>query len=314
LAVLDIPALQDKDDALIYYTAMSGSTKVWKGGELQRSLDGGENWSAIGEVTTDVTMGKLTVAMTAATAEYTDTTNTVTVQLFNSDNDLVAYNDTTFNQEQGAIAVQLADGSWEVMQYRDAVDNGNGLHTLSYLKRGRLTTEPGAHAVGALFVQLSKYLVKNTAESAYLGGTMMHRAVSYDTSVEDATIVSAVYVGRSQLEWSPASAAAEYDGTYVHVHDIVPRDRFGTEVNPIESVNFTGYRITLSDGTNTVTDDISTGSSGYVTVSPLTDVTTVTVAGLNKITGPGATLELTPTVVAAGSLTPEAIVNAGGAT
>lgn len=307
LAVLDIPALQDADDSLLYYTAMSGSTKVWRGGELQRSLDGGENWNAIGQVTTDVTMGKLTVAMTATDAAYTDTTNTVTVQLFDSDNDLVAYNDTTFNQEQGAIAVQLADGSWEVMQYRDAVDNGNGLHTLSYLKRGRLTTTPGAHAVGALFVELSQYLVKNAAEAAYLGGTMKHRGVSYDTSSEDATVVTNTYIGRSQLEWAPASAMVSYDGSTLAVTDIVPRYRFGTEVNPIRSVNMTGFRITTNDGTTVDT----TSTTAYITMSPVP--TSVTIQALNKITGPGAALIVTDIEsVTSGTNIPEAVINAGG--
>lgn len=311
LAVMDIPALSDSDDALVYYTAMSGSTSVWSGAQLQRSLDDGASWTPIGDVSTDVTMGRLTVAMTSADRAYTDTTNTITVQLFDSANDLVAYSDTTFLQEQGAIAVQLGDGTWEVMQYRDSVDGGSGLWTLSYLQRGRLDTVAGAHAVGALFVLLADAIVKNAAQTAWLGGVVKHRAISYSTSAEDATVITNTYVGRSQLEWSPASAAADYDGTYVYIHDIVPRHRFGTEVSPIASVNFQGYRVTITDSTHTVTSDLLTGSA-HILSAPIVTPTGIMVAALNKITGPGGALTVTPNAVTAGSLTPVAIVNAGG--
>lgn len=312
LAVLDIPALIDSDDQLCYYTAMSGSTSIWHGGQLQRSLDDGATWTPIGEVTTDVTMGRLTVAMTDAAAEYTDTTNSVTVQLFDSSNDLLAYSDTTFLQEQGGIALQLADGTWEVLQYRDAVDGGNGLWTLSYLQRGRLNTVAGSHAVGALFVLLADAIVKNVAQTAWLGGVIQHRAVSYSTSAEDADVVSITYAGRSQMEWSPASASAEFDGTYVYVFDIVPRHRFGTEVNPIASVNFEGFRVTITDATHTVTADIPAGDAAHILSAPIVTPTNITVAALNKLTGPGQVLAVAPISVPAGSLTPTAVVNAGG--
>lgn len=314
LAVMDIPALQDTDDELCYYTAISGSTATWRGAQLQRSLDGGASWTVISEVITDVTMGRLTVAMTAEARTYTDTTNTITVQLFDPANDLVGYSDVTFLQEQGAVAIELADGTYEVLQYRDATDGGNGLWTLSYLQRGRLNTVAGSHAIGSLFVLLADAVAKQSAQTAWLGGTMKHRAVSYSTSAEDADIVTNVYAGRSQLEWSPASASAEYDGTFVYVHDIHPRHRFGTELNPIASANFQGFRVTIVDGSNSLTADILFGDSAHITSAPIVVPTSVSVQALNKYTGAGEALFIIPVAVTAGSLTPVAIVNAGGAT
>lgn len=313
LAVLDIPPLTDADDVLGYYTAMSGSTNVWSGGQVQLSLDGGSSWTAIGEFTTDTTMGRLTVAMTAADAGYTDTTNTVTVQLFDSANELHAQTDTSFLAQGGAVAVQLADGSWELMQYRDVLDNGSGSWTLSYLQRGRKNTVAGDHDVGSLFLLIDTTLEKDQGQVAWLGTTLEHRGVSYGTSSEDADIVSTTYVGRSQLEWSPASATAQFDGTYVSVDNIVPRHHLGSELNPIASVNFQGFRVTITDGTHTATSD-TTSSSAFVDMTTLTgDPTSVTVQALNKLTGAGQSLIITDIEeVAAGSLTPEAVINAGG--
>lgn len=314
LAVLDIAALQDTDDALYYYTAISGATSTWKGAELQRSLDGGSSWVPVGQVTTDVTMGRLTVAMTTALREFTDTTNTVTVQLFDPANDLVAYSDTAFLQEQGAIAIQAADGSWEIMQYRDATDGGAGLWTLSHLQRGRLNTLAAAHPVGSLFVLLDNDVARNTAQTAWLGGTIKHRAVSFNSSSEDADVVTQVYEGQSQREWAPASASATFDGTYLYVYDIVARNRFGTEVAPIASVNFQGWRVSLTDGVNTVTAEIATGNSAHIASGALTTITNVTIAGINKFTDAGEHLSLgAPATVPAGTNTPVAVVNAGDA-
>lgn len=312
LGVLDVSALLDTDDQLCYYTAISGSTATWQGAELQRSLDGGATWNPIGQVTTDATMGLLTVAVTAATPEYTDTTNVVTVQLFDPVNELHSLSDTTFLQEQGAIAVQCADGTWEIMQYRDALDGGDGLYTLSYLQRGRLSTGGHSHAIGALFVLLDTEVVKNAAQSAWLGVEMKHRAVSFSTSAEDADIVTITYEGRSQVEWSPAKGVADFDDVWLYVHDIVPRHRFGTEVSPLASVNFTGYRVTYTDGTTTLTADILAGNSAYIQISPLTTITGVTVAAINKITGAGDSLVLVPNSMPDGALAPEAIINGGG--
>lgn len=311
LAVLDIPPLTDADDVLCYYTAMSGSSNIWQGGQLQLSLDEGATWTAIGEVTTDTTMGRLTVAMTAADSDYTDTTNTVTVQLFDPANELLAQTDSSFLAQGGAIAVQLAGGAWELMQYRDVVEGGNGLYTLSYLQRGRKNTTAGSHAIGDLFVLLDTTLAKDQAQVAWLGTTLEHRAVSYGESAEDADIVSQTFVGRSELEWSPASATAQYDGTYVSVTNIVPRHHLGSELNPIASVNFTGFRITITDGTTTVSDDTSS-NSGMVEMTGLGPITGVTVQALNKITGAGQALNISADEVPAGSLTPEAVINAGG--
>lgn len=313
LAVLDIPGLQDTDDDLNYYTAMSGSTAIWHGAQLQRSLDSGATWVTIDSVTRDVTMGRLTVAMTSVDRNYTDLSNTITVQLFDPANELVGYSDTAFLQEQGAVAIQLNDGTWEVMQYRDAVDGGDGLWTLSHLQRGRLNTVSGAHVIGALFVLLSDSdIKKQPAETAWLGGTMLHRAVSFDTSSEDADIVSTVYTGRSQLEWSPASATAQYDGTFVYVSEIVARDRLGTEVMPIASVNFQGWRVTITDATHTVVADIPAGDSAHVESAPIVTPTGVAIQGLNKFTGAGGALAVVPVSVTAGSLTPVGIINGGG--
>lgn len=312
LAVMDIPALTDSSDDLYYWTAMSGLTQVWRGGQLQESMDGGATWSAVSEVSGNVPMGRLTAAMAAASQHYPDNTNVIAVQLFDPTDEL---NDLTQQQwlsENGAIAVQAEDGSWELMQYRDAVDEGNGLYTLSMLQRGRLNTAAVAHAVDALVVVLDNNVQRHSIGSARIDTTLFHRAVSYNTSPELATDVETEFVGKSQREWPVASFSASAVGSSVVVSNIVPRHRFGTEDVPVRSANWIGYRIICTNaGGQTVTVD-TTNTTETINVSSIGVVTTVSVQQLNRITGAGDALVVS--VSATGDFSPyEATVQLGGA-
>lgn len=292
LAVMDVPALLDSDDQLCYYLAVSGETRVWHGAQLQRSLDSGTTWVTIADAVLDVTMGRLTTALPAADRRYTDDLNAFDVQLFDDRNELHSFTDTQFLQEQGAIAVQLADGSWEILQYRDAVDNGAGAYTLSYFQRGRKNTISGAHAVGALFVLLETDILKFLAQTAWIGGHVQHRAVSYDTSSEDAIVVDITYAGRSQQAWSPATVDVSFSAGNLTISNLNARHRFGTEVAPVPSTNDIGFRVTMTDGTSTVVADII-GVDTVIPTAPLSTVTTVSIAALNKYTGPSDPLVIT---------------------
>lgn len=311
LLVLDIPALLDSDDELIYYTAMSGMTEIWTGAQLQRSLDDGASYSAISDETTNAIIGTLQAAIGASTQDTIDDASVVRIQLYDPNDEIDAISDAEFEAEGGAFALETATG-WEVMQFRDAEDLGGGLYELSHLMRGRLNTSPDAHTVGQRFVLLDASIRKYSAQSSWIGTTLKHRGVSYGTSPEDADIVTTTFTGASQREWSVAGFSATYDGAWVSVTDIVPRHRFGTYEAPIPSVNWTGYRITASDGTNSVSVD-TTNTSLLLDASSIGTVTSVKVEQLNRITGPGQPATVAPTTVPAGTNAPTAVVNAGGA-
>lgn len=286
LAVLDIPALFDTDDGMCYYLAMSGSSQVWAGGVVQRSMDGGSSWANVASFTTDSTMGRLTQPLPAASPDVPDMTNSLTVQLFDNRNELLSVEQQAWLAEQNGIAVQCADGSWEIMQYETAVDAGNGLYTLSGLQRGRLGTPGAAHAVGALFVLLGGAMVKLDSQTSWIGQTVKHRGVSYTTSVEDADVVDIVYSGLSQRELPVAGFDAEMQGTVLNISNIVPRMRFGTEDTPVVSANWEGYRIVATGASGALqADTVSTGVQ--LDCATIGQVASVAVSQLNRLTGAG---------------------------
>lgn len=287
LAVLDIPALTDNADSLNYYTAMSGETEVWSGAQLQRSLDDGASFAALGDQTVNTVMGEITQEVTAASPDYTDTTNVVHVQLYDPNDEIDALSNAAWLSEQGAFALETSSG-WELLQYRDAEDLGGGLYELSHLQRGRLNTEASNHSIGSRFVLLDASVMIWGAQSSWIGNDLTHRGVSFGTSPEDAEVVNTPYVGASQTEWPVANILLDHAGNDLNI-EIVPRHRFGTDMAPIRSLNWDGFRITATDGTNTAAVDTSSATHTF-DVTGWASPITVTVAQLNRITGAGPTV------------------------
>lgn len=286
LAVLDISPRGDNEDDLNLLYAVSGGLPAWNGATVQRSLDGGANYTSVANINRGPVLGTLVNNLSVGSEYYTDRTNVLRVQLYRDTQTIESISDAQFLSEGGAFAVQRPDGSWEVMQYRDSAEVSAGIFDLSYLHRGQLNSGPSAHLAGALFVMLAD-AVKVPAQSAWIGSDMTHRAVSYGESPETASEQIETYVGRSQIEWPVAYLALARDSSDNIIGTWSPRHRFGTEDSPVESVNFRGYRVTLDDGVlPTVTFDTTTRSFTY-DASALGSPLTVSVSALNRITGAG---------------------------
>lgn len=283
LAVLDIPAIVEQDDALVMRLAVVGGATGWRGAVVQRSLDSGESFSDVASLGA-ATFGVIQEDVPEASEHYTDTTNQVRVQLLRTGQELNPISDAGFLGSGGTFALEKADGTFELMQYRDAEDEGDGVFVLSTLHRGLLNSKSAAHSVGAKFVLLSD-TVAVPAQSTWLGLDLVHRAPSVGTTPEEASQQTATFVGRSQLEWSVYLLSLERDVDTITA-SWLPRHRFGSDVNPLASVNFQGYRVTFDDGTTTESLDVTEPAFTF-DASGMDAPLTVTVAALNRITGPG---------------------------
>lgn len=294
-AYMDIPALLDAHNLSypIYYDGMSGQTDVWPGAVLQRSLDGGSTWTNVTATTLNAIIGILQEAVTDASPYYTDTTNQVVVRLY-MDDEIESISNTAFKSEGGAFALSWEDSGqqrWEIMQYRDAHQDSNGDWVLTTLHRGRLNTESVEHPPGSTFVFLDTAVRLVTAQSAWIDTELTHRAVTNGLSPESATQETEPFTAQAQIEWPVAHLFLEQDSTGDTTATVVPRNRFGTSLNPIRSITWTGYHWTVTDGSNTInmdgtseTEVFDTSGWGPVTVS---------VSQLNLITGPGPSVSET---------------------
>lgn len=282
---LDLPALTDLDDDLHYLVAATGQTEAWSGALVQRSTDAGANYVDAAEFNGNTAMGVLLDPVSDASEFYTDTTNTVRLQLYLPD-EIDSLTDAQFLSRGGGFALEKPDGTWEVMQYRDAVDEGDNTVALSHLQRGRLNSGTEQHLVGARFV-LFDLLRKVAAVTAWIDQSLTHRAVSFNTSPEIAIPYTDIYTAKSQTEWPVVDFYLNRDGSDVIIGNWNPRHRFGTEDNPVQSINFMGYRVTVDDGVLPAVVFDTPINSIFFDASALGTPVSVTVQSLNRFTGPG---------------------------
>ncbi|MGJ7512337.1 phage tail baseplate protein [Variovorax sp. GT1P44] len=284
LAVMDIPARTDSEDDLSVMVGVSSANAAWYGAQLQRSTDGGASYSNLLQIDSATVMGTLLADVPAASTHYTDRTNSVKVKLTRAGQTLDTLTDAQFLSGQGGFALQKADGTWEVMQYRDAHLELDGSFTLTMLHRGRLHSVGAAHTTGATFVLLAT-ATHTTVPASALGIGLTHQAVSLGDSADNTTNDTTItYAGKSQTEWPVASFVLSRSGNIVTA-SWAPRHRFGSDDWPVASVNFQGFRVTIV-GTSTVTFDQAASTFTY-DVSAIGGSVTVSVSAINRITGAG---------------------------
>ena len=294
--VLDTSLLRDADDgsALTKYIALGGVSPAWAGALLEESTNLGTNYSDLLQVSVGSVMGTLLADVGASSPHYFDRTNTIRVQLDVTDEsiDIDSLTYTQFLNEGGAWAIQNADGSVEIGQYRDAVDLGGGLFELSFLQRGRLNTGAVLHPAGSRLVLLET-VVPVRAPSAQLGVDVYYRATSFGRSTETGTVIHQVFDGNSQREWPVADVLPKrVDANTISVR-IVPRHRLGTVMAPLRSLNHDGYHWLVTDGVNTI-DHRGLVLTETFDVTGWSSPIEVSVAQVNRITqdGPAVTEEI----------------------
>lgn len=286
MAFIDTSALTDNADTLHYLVALSGANDNWAGAVLQQQIGG--SFNSIDSTTLNSIMGVVQNDVADASPYYTDTTNTVTVRLY-TDDELESRTDAEFLSNGGAFFLSSEDSGetvWEIMQFRDAVQDSNGDWVLSHLMRGRKNTPTNEHPVGSTFVWIDPSILRESAQSSWIDTELTHRAVSNGQSPELATVQTNEYVGNSQREWPVANLLlSRPTGTSV-LAEAIPRHRFGSSMNPIRSINWDGYQWTATDGANTINRTGTSATETFDTTGWATPVT-VTVSQLNRITGAG---------------------------
>jgi hypothetical protein len=168
MVVLDIPLLRDQDDSADPYVAMNGWGTGWRGAALYAGI-----WPSPplqGTVTTGAVIGnKLTVRvpvgqLTSITRER-----------------MLSTTENTF-----ALGV---NSRWEICQFRDAVDNGDGTFTLSGLRRGLKGTEyafsqGGYHLIGDTFVLLTgDGMLRPGLDNDQIDDARAYRAISAGSDI-----------------------------------------------------------------------------------------------------------------------------------
>lgn len=291
MAFIDTSALTDNADTLHYLVALSGANDNWAGAVLQQQLTG--EFQSIDSTTLNSIMGVLQNTVSDAAPWYTDTTNIVVVRLYTEDQ-LESRMEAEFLSNGGAFFLSWEDSGqtqWEIMQFRDAVQDSNGDWVLSHLMRGRKNTETAGHPPGSTFVWIDQAILREPAQTSWVNTTLTHRAVSNGQSPELAAPQDNEYVGNSQREWPVADLLLSRPTADSVLAEAIPRYRFGTSMNPIRSQNMEQFTWVATDGVNTTTVQTPFTTPAYTfDTTGWGSPVTVAVAQWNRLTGDGPTV------------------------
>lgn len=285
---LDIHIISDSDDSLGCYLALGASVDTWQGALIEVSLDGGQSYFTSFNNTTAAVVGTLDTPLGIHPSDYPDTVNSCQLTLLNPADAL-----ESANQAQMQNGANLAIIGNEVVQFGNASETSTpGTWHVDYWFRGRKGTDAVAHAAGERFVLLQRaYIMNVPMQLSYVGRTLTVRATSFNGTASDITTVSFVYTGQSQVERAVAYLAAHRDGSN-GVLSWQGVGKIGAGARVAMGLYFTGYRVTLTDGT--LTQVFTTSDQGYTAdLSAFTGSVTATVQQLNSLTGAGPGVQVT---------------------
>lgn len=200
LVVMNLPVWsKDADDEVGVYIAGSGVLSGWHGAQVQASGDEGSTYQAIAEIVRPSTIGYTQTALAAWVSSEYPSVQTLTVYLPDAP-ESITYE--ALLRYGNRLAVELASGEWEILQFQTVANNGNDSYTLSGLVRGRYNTTPGAVSIGATAVVLDESVQFARVEQSTIGDEFLVRAVSYGTSEDAYTGVPYGFDhAQSQTEW-----------------------------------------------------------------------------------------------------------------
>ena len=285
IEILDIPIQRDSHDMLGFYAAVTGVFPAWPGASVDLSLDGGENYIASHTTRSGSIMGTLSTALDAHPHEYPDTVNSCEVAI--STPNALLENSTLAGMMNRANRALIGD---EVVAFADSDEVTPGVWELSHWLRGREGTDSVSHAIGERFVMLNTALFI-PAELSWLGRPLTFRAATLGRPLDEATVTTITFTGQSQRERRPAYLQARRDGADA-VISWQGVGRLGGGVHVAMGAYFSGYVVTITDGSTTQTHD--TAASALTTsLSAFSGPVTVTVQKRNNFTGLGPGIEVT---------------------
>lgn len=180
LAVLDIPMLDNAYNYEGLYLASQGYLDGWQGASMYKSTNAGADYTFYGTNLDETIIGTTTTELPLGKTYKWDYSS-VTVKVQSSD---VLYSKTKEDLLNAQNYILIGS---EVLQYLDAVDNGDGSFTLSTFLRGRRGTEwaVGSHVAGEVFVFLSPSMMFD--RTASLNVETYYKAVTFGDFLEDAS-------------------------------------------------------------------------------------------------------------------------------
>lgn len=267
LEIMNLPVLRTEDDELGVYVAMWGQNSAWYGAQFLLSTDGGTTYNEAFRVESPAVGGELLTDLYEDGGYLYPSAQTVEVQSnFPLSSTTV---EGLYNNQNRAI---IGD---EVIQFLTATHLGNNVYRLSGLVRGRYNTATPTWPAGTRFVLFDSSVIFLRAERWMLGAELYVKPVSFGRTSDETVPVSYFYdTPTSQTEWPVSNLSAEWSGPDLVV-TWIGRARLGTDVAPVHSKYFAGYRVKFSNGFEATTTNQTytyAGAPGGTTLVSVTPI------------------------------------------
>lgn len=158
ISLLDLPCVDSTTmNTPGFVAAIDGYMTTWPGGTVFRSSDNGTTWAALSSQTAPGSMlGSIVSPPSSGRTDSIDSANQLTVRFFSTANlSILTWPEFYAGGNHFAIG---ANGRWEIIGAKTAVENADGTWTLSDLMRGRFGTEHNraSHLSGDTIVLLDR--------------------------------------------------------------------------------------------------------------------------------------------------------------
>ena len=218
LFLLDTTLLRDVDDlggaqSRLYFT-MSGYVTGWRSGSLYQSPDGISYTHTGLRVTAAATWGIVTNKLPATGQPFaTDFDTELKVAL--QEGALASVTESEFLNDVNAALVGNSTNGWEVILFKDAVEEEDGSYTLSTIMRGRRGTDAlvNDHDNGEFFIFLDRATMSSyRMATGDLDQQDFYKGVGDRQIPEDADTVPFTHTGKDLWPYAPAELNAVVDG------------------------------------------------------------------------------------------------------
>jgi hypothetical protein len=211
------PLLIPSNDDSGFYWAVDAASSVWRGADIQRSIDAGDTYTTLSGAAVRAIGGTVAVALPDGPVGYMDEGNEIEVALIYGGHQLAGVTEEVMFAGANTFWLGTADGSsGEVIGFRDAELVTPGVYRLSGLLRGRRGTDHAmaSHGPDEVFVLLSVSTVgRSDYGSAEWNAARLYRAPSVLQEAVDADVISFTNTGEALRPFSPVHVTGTRDGS-----------------------------------------------------------------------------------------------------
>lgn len=189
---MNLPRLRTQDNSPGMYIAAQGLDPVfsWPGADIYLSVNDGESFQLVTEITDTATIGELA---SDTDADGNDSTGLIEVKLLQG-GELSSITLEQMNARQNGF-VLLTDDVPEIGQFQTATEDASidRLYELTNVLRGQMGTDAEPHFTGDRFVLLDGAIQFLPISADYIGRTLIFRAVTKGTAIALNPTISVVF-------------------------------------------------------------------------------------------------------------------------